>query len=83
MKPVKMDYVIWSKYKYEDKGNKIPCDVTVMYSSKDPLSASVHGWADLTEKNIDFYELGDNHFFIKQHYKEVAEIINNHLRKYI
>ena len=83
MKPVRMDYAVWSQYKYREEGNKIPCNTTVMYSSKDPLSANAHGWRDLTEGNIDFYELGDNHFFIHHHYREMAEIVNDHLKLYM
>ncbi|MCI8418873.1 MAG: thioesterase [Lachnospiraceae bacterium] len=83
MEPVRKDYIVWSQYKYREEGNKIPCDTTVIYSSKDPLSVNAHGWRDLTEGNIDFYELGENHFFIHQYYRGMAEIINGHLGKYM
>lgn len=83
MEPVRRDYMVWSQYKYREDGNKLPCDTTVIYSSKDPLSANVYGWRDLTEGNIDFYELGDNHFFINQYYREMAELVNGHLDKYL
>lgn len=83
MKPVRMDYIVWSKYQYKDEGLKIPCGMTVIYSPQDPLSANAHGWEGLTDGNIDFYELGDNHFFISQRYKEMADIINCHLKRYL
>lgn len=81
MKPIRMDYKIWSKYRYKEHGCKIPCDITVMYSREDPLAAGAMEWRNLTAGNADFYELGNNHFFLNQHYKEMAEIINFHLKK--
>lgn len=83
MEPVRKDYIVWSQYKYREEGNKIPCNTTVIYSSRDLLSNNVYGWKDLTEGDIDFYELGENHFFINQYYREMAEIINHHLEKYM
>lgn len=83
MEPVRRDYMVWSQYKYRESGKKIPCDTTVMYSPKDPLAVNAYGWRDLTEGNVDFYELGDNHFFIHQYYREMAEIVNRHLEKYL
>lgn len=83
MEPVRRDYMVWSQYKYREIGKKISCDTTVMYSPKDPLAVNAYGWRDLTEGNVDFYELGDNHFFIHQYYREMAEIVNRHLEKYL
>lgn len=83
MEPVRKDYIVWSQYKYREGENKIPCNTTIMYSSRDPLSDNIFGWKDLTEGNIDFYELGENHFFINQYYREMAEIINRHLEMYM
>lgn len=80
MKPVRMDYKIWSQYRYIEHNCKIACDTTIMYSPKDPLSADVREWRNLIDGNIDFYELGENHFFMNQYYKEMAEIINQHLK---
>ncbi|GFI07877.1 thioesterase PikA5 [Lachnospiraceae bacterium] len=81
MEPVRMDYKVWSQYRYIESGCRIPCDTTVMYSPKDPLSAGAGEWRKLVSGSIDFYELGKNHFFLNQHYKEMADIINSHLLK--
>ena len=80
MKPVRMDYQIWSQYRYVEQGHKIPCDTTVMYSPEDPLSSDARAWESLVMGKIDFYEFGGNHFFINHHYKEMAEITNHHLK---
>ena len=81
MEPVKRDYEVWCKYKYIEQNNRIACDTTVIYSSEDPMCADIYGWKNLTTGNIEFYELGHNHFFINQYYMEMAEIINGHLKK--
>lgn len=81
MEPVRMDYKVWSQYRYIESGCRIPCDTTVMYSPEDPLSAGAGEWRKLVSGSIDFYELGKNHFFLNQHYKEMADIINSHLLK--
>ncbi|MCI8466539.1 MAG: thioesterase [Lachnospiraceae bacterium] len=79
MEPVRMDYLVWSDYRYIEQGRKIPCNTTVIYSSQDPLSAGAHEWKSLVSAETDFYELGENHFFINQYYKEMAELIHQHL----
>lgn len=83
MRPVKADYKIWSQFTYCGEGSKIPCNLTAIYCSKDSLSDGVTEWEGMTDGKVDYYEMGQNHFFINQHYEEIAGIINEHLRSYI
>lgn len=81
MVPVRADYVVWGQYEY--KAGIIPCDITAIYSPKDPISEGVKDWEQLTLGKVDYYELGENHFFIKKHWQDVADIVNSHLDKYL
>lgn len=81
MKPVRADYVIWSQYKFFE--GVIPCSATLIYSPLDELSEGARDWEKLVQGRTDFYEMGENHFFIINHWKEIADIINSHLKEYI
>jgi len=81
MEPVKADYKIWGQYVF--KQGKIPCNATAIYSAKDPVAQGVQEWAKLVEGTIDFYEMGENHFFIYKNWQNVGNIINRHVDKYL
>lgn len=83
MRPVKADYKIWSQFTYCEKNQKLPCDITAIYCSKDSLSDGITEWESMTDGKVDYYEMGHNHFFINQHYEEIARIINEHLKIYM
>ncbi|MEH2945014.1 thioesterase domain-containing protein [Lachnospiraceae bacterium KK002] len=76
LRPLRADYNVWSQYKYDESDENLSCNLSVFYSSKDETCINPFGWAELTSGNVDFYEMGENHFFILQHYKEMAEIIS-------
>lgn len=73
--PLTEDYKIAKQFRFE-KGRLPSCDCTVFYSEKDTPYTTVEAWANLTSGKTEFYEFGDNHFFILKHYEEIAEIIN-------
>ncbi len=79
MKPVRSDYIVWGDYSFDDDGRKISCDATMIYSEKDPLCSGVRAWDDLCDGKTDYYEMGENHFFIREHYADMAEIISKKL----
>lgn len=79
MKPVRNDYIVWWDYSFADDGRKIPCDTSVIYCESDPLCEGVRNWDDLCDGCTDYYEMGDNHFFIRDHYADLAEIVNKKL----
>ncbi len=77
MKPVRSDYQVWGDYNFVDDGRKISCDTTVIYCEKDPLCSNVRAWDDFCAGKTDYYEMGENHFFVREHYAEMADIINS------
>lgn len=81
MQPVRADYIIWGQYSY--KPGRIPCNATAIYSDKDPAAKGVHDWSKIVDGVIEYYEMGTNHFFINQYWHSVADIVNNHLKKYL
>lgn len=81
LKPIRADYIIWGQYSFVP--GMIPCDATAIYSQKDSASENIRDWEQLVDGKIDFCELGDNHFFIFEHWQETADIINSRLEKYL
>lgn len=79
--PAKADFAVWEQYVFKE--GKIPCDATAIYSEKDPAAHGIHDWSKIVEGSVDYYEMGSNHFFINQYWQRVAEIINEHLEKYL
>ncbi|MCH1982915.1 thioesterase domain-containing protein [Ruminococcus sp. OA3] len=75
LREVRADYIIWGEYKYVE--GKIPCDTTIIYSPQDKLSAGVEDWKCIVNGNVDYFELGSTHFFINDHWQEVADIVNS------
>lgn len=79
LEPIYADYKLWRQYKYKEELGIIDCDVTVFYSEQDTPYERVEGWKKLTAGEVDFYEFGNNHFFIKEHAQEMGAIINKKL----
>ena len=76
MGPVFADYKLLHEYVFRAEYGKLDSDLTVFYCEKDTHFDKVEGWKEHTTGNTVFYEMGDSHFFIKQHAKEMAEVIN-------
>ncbi len=77
--PLQDDYHIACKYRYDQGKQTIRCNTTVFYSESDTEFETVKNWSELTEGETDFYEFGNNHFFIFEHYREIADIVNKAL----
>jgi surfactin synthase thioesterase subunit len=80
MEPLKYDYQIWSQYTYMELFNKINSDILTFYCNADTPYEQVYGWKQITTGKVDFYEFGSNHFFLQDHYQEIADIINSKLK---
>ncbi|MDO4321563.1 MAG: thioesterase domain-containing protein [Lachnospiraceae bacterium] len=80
--PLKDDYNIAKQFRFE-KGELPFCDCTVLYSEKDTPFDTVRKWKRLTTGKTEFFEFGNNHFFVLEHYEEIAKIINQTLMKNI
>ena len=77
MKPMMLDYRLFFQYRFSGTPEKIKTDTTVFYCEKDTKWADVCKWEELIDGSFDYHEMGENHFFINQHYKEMACVINN------
>lgn len=76
MKPIYADYKLLYQYKYRPEKGKLYNDITVFYCEKDTPITRIKDWERFTSGKTEYYELGNNHFFIQQHAREMAEIIN-------
>lgn len=83
IKPMLSDYRLFFEYRFEEYEDKIGIDTTIFYCEKDTALADVQQWKELIDGEFDFHQLGDNHFFINQHYMEMADVINHHLNQYM
>lgn len=77
--PLEADYEIWSQYRYRPLQKSFAWPLLVFYSQNDTPEEKVRGWSSVTCDGIEFYEMGENHFFIHEHYAEMARIINRTL----
>ncbi len=81
IKPVREDYIIWGQYEYHP--GSVQCNASAIYSPKDPVASGADDWNIIVSGKVDYFELGENHFFINECYKELAEIINNQLKRHV
>ncbi len=79
VKPMISDFRHFFEYQFNDYGTTINTDATFLYCEKDTALESVQEWEQLIEGTYDYYEMGDNHFFINQHFEQIAKIINSKL----
>lgn len=83
LKPMLSDYRLFFNYQFGEYIEKIKVDTTFMYCEKDTALSDVRKWDELIEGVFDYHQIGDNHFFINQHYLKMAEIINNNMKEYL
>ena len=57
----------------------IECDMTVIYSDADYAGGNIEAWRACAQGSCDFHRFEGTHFFMLDHYAEVAEIINRTL----
>lgn len=72
------DYSIIGKYKFEDLKIKSDIPATVFYSESDTPFSDMKNWGRYFEK-IDFIKYIGNHFFINEHFCEMAQEIKKRL----
>ena len=81
LEPVKMDFNIWRQFIY--KPGKIAANATMIYSKLDPAAKGVEDWDYNIEGKTEYFEMGRNHFFIKENWEIVAQIVNNNIKQYL
>ena len=72
------DYSIIGKYKFENLEMKSDIPATVFYSESDTPFEIIKDWKKYFV-NTDFVEYTGNHFFIHEHFCEMAQEIKNRL----
>ena len=67
----RQDYELIRQYRFEEIKREIPA--TIMYSESDISSEEIKGWESYFE--CRYHKFDGGHFFIKEHYDEVAYIV--------
>ncbi len=76
LRPIEADYKALSKYSYVSGRKNPELDCTIFYSENDTSYTQVENWVNLFDGNVDFYEIGNNHFFIHTVADKMAKEIN-------
>lgn len=82
IKPMLSDYRLFLEYRFDNHIEKNNVDTTFFYCEKDTPLADLQKWNELIDGQFDFHKMGENHFFINQHYEEMARVINDTLCPY-
>jgi len=80
MEQVKNDFNIWRQFVY--KPSYIFCDATIIYSREDSVAQGVHDWSKIIYGDIEYFDIGHNHFFINDNWGIVADIMNDRIAQY-
>lgn len=70
------DYSIIGKYEFEKLGLETSVSATVFYSENDTPLADMKLWKKYFIGDCEFHSYTGTHFFIREHYKDMAGIIN-------
>lgn len=73
------DYSMIGRYDFNDLGLRTGVPATVFYSEEDTPLVEMKQWERYFIKKCDFLRFDGNHFFMQQHYREMAEIISERL----
>ena len=75
----KADYLMISRYDFESLEFKTDVPATVFYSEKDTARIDMEQWKKYFTGSCEFVEYTGTHFFINEHYKEMAVLIKERL----
>lgn len=78
---IKNDYNVFNQFEFHNE--KISYNSTIIYSPNDPTSFDMDDWKEITTGIVDYYTVGENHFFVNKNYREMADIINKKLEPFI
>ena len=76
--PIRADYNLIGSYELTDTA-LVDIPVTMFYSDKDVPTPAAKKWQNRFSGEMEFIMMGDNHFFIRELYSQVADIINRKL----
>ena len=69
------DYSLISQYSFNNMRFNTTIPATVFFSETDTPTKDMLQWRDFFTGECDYYSFEGNHFFIQEHYFDVAEII--------
>ncbi|MBQ9483712.1 MAG: thioesterase [Ruminiclostridium sp.] len=76
----KADYSIIGKYRFEELGLRTTVPAAVFYSETDTPTAEMELWKNYFVGRCELYRYEGNHFFIREHHKEIAAVINGKMK---
>lgn len=74
---IRADFQLLCDFEYEEKMEKMDCDITVLYSRNDfsIQKSTISQWNLHTKGKAEFYEFEGNHFYIKDAYPQIVQLI--------
>ena len=78
---IRNDFYAYKEFVYHR--NIINIDCSIINSPGDFSAVYLDEWKEVTDKKIEYYQLGDNHFFINDKFRELADIVNNKLLQFL
>lgn len=76
------DFMIVEQYKYEVRADKLNTNFSVLYGSEESFKNEVKEWSLHTSNRCSFHEFQGGHFFLFDHIRQIASLINNTLVPY-
>lgn len=73
------DFKIVEQYRFQEKEAPLQTNLNVLYGDEESFKDQVRGWERHTNYLCRFYEFQGKHFFIFEHVKSIAKIINESL----
>ena len=76
--PIREDYRLLAEYRMDER-YLLPVNTTVFYSPNDISDEKIHSWDSFDGAGIEYIPMGENHFFIREHVEQMADIIRSRL----
>ncbi len=73
------DYTIIGKYEFEKLDLRASIPLTVFYSETDTPIKDMKQWEEFFTETVEYIRFDGNHFFIREHHVEMAQIIKDRL----
>ncbi len=75
------DYTMIGKYDFADLDLRMEIPMTVFYSEEDTPLGEMEQWKKYFAGESEFLRFEGSHFFMQQHYREIAGIISERMNK--
>ncbi|WP_411337999.1 thioesterase II family protein [Ruminococcus gauvreauii] len=79
IRPVYEDYKLLNQYCYKKEMGMPNINFSVIYCEEDTSYSVVKEWNNRTTGQTEFFEMGHNHFFIRDCVEELADIIQKNI----